>query len=78
MAQGVVDVLEVVEVEEECRRRGVLASGVRHHVRDPVEDQRPVGQPGERVMECQMAELLGALGHELQGAAIGSCRADRA
>ena len=43
VTQGVVDVLEVVEVEEE--RSGVVcvSSGPRHHLGDPVEDQCPIG-----------------------------------
>ncbi len=75
MPQGVVDVLEVVEVQEERGGRGVLASGMRHHVRDPVEDQRPIGQTGEWVVERLMAELVGAFGHELQGP--GSARSQQ-
>jgi hypothetical protein len=61
VAQGVVDVLEVVQIQEEDGHRGVLASGPGQHLVDPVEDQGPIGQVGERVVEGQVVELAGAL-----------------
>ena len=42
VAEGVVDVLEVVEIQEEGGHRGVLAPEPQHHLLEPVEDERPV------------------------------------
>ena len=67
MAQGVVDVLEVVEVEEEQGHRGMVSSGAGQHLVDAVENQGAVGKTGERVMKRLMLELIGAFVHHRQG-----------
>ena len=48
VAERVVDRLEVVEVDEQRRHRGLLARGAREHLLDAVDDQRPVRKVGER------------------------------
>ena len=62
VAQAVVDDLELVEIDEEDgeRRAGPLRAGQR--VRQAVEEERPVGQPGERVVQRLVAQVVdGAL-----------------
>src|ERR1022692_2691368 len=58
MPQGVIDVLEVIEVEKQCCQWGVLASGARQHLFGSVEDQRAVGKPGESIMEGRVGQLI--------------------
>src|ERR1019366_2312541 len=65
MAEGVVDVLEIVEVEEERGDLGVLTSRTRQHAVDAVENQRTVGQTGERIMQRLVLQLIGSLFDEL-------------
>ena len=67
MSQRVVDVLKVVEVQEECRDLGVLSSRAHQHSIDAVENQGTIGQPGERIVQCLVLELIGSLLHELHG-----------
>jgi hypothetical protein len=54
---GVVDLLEVVEVDEEDRRVRARAGGLGERLVDAVDEQRPVRQPGE--------VIVGGLLHEL-------------
>ena len=66
VAEAVVDRLEVVEVEEQ--QGDVVAAAARplERVLDAVQEQRPVRQPGERVVECLVRELVlehAPLGH---------------
>ncbi len=57
--EAVVDQLEVVEVDEgHGRDGGVGAADPGQRVLDPVEEQRPVGQSGEGVVEGLVAQLV--------------------
>ena len=58
VAQAVVHRLEVVEVEEQHRDRVPAAAGQRQRVAHPVPEQRAVGEPGERIVERLVGELL--------------------
>ena len=58
VAQAVVHLLEVVEVEEQHRQRVPVAAGERQRMADPVAEERPVGEPGERVVERLVDQLL--------------------
>ena len=68
VAEGVVERLEVVEVDEQDGDRRVVAALER--VPDAVEQQRAVGHPGERVVERAVAQLVVAgaqrVGHLVQ------------
>ncbi len=77
VAEGVVDVLEVVEVEEERGDVRVLASGARQHSVDAVEDQCAIGQSGERVVQRLVLQLIGSLLHQFHGARSTRARARR-
>ena len=57
VTEAVVDVLEVVEVDEEGGDRRVRASAG-DGVLDPVLEEGPVGQVGERVVEGHVGELV--------------------
>ena len=56
--ERVVDRLEVVEVDEQRRDRCLAAARAREHLLDAVEDQRPVREPGQRIVGRQERELL--------------------
>ena len=59
VAEAVVHELEVVEVDEgDGRDRRVGPADAGQRVLDPVEEQRPVRQPGERVVERLVAQLV--------------------
>ena len=62
VAQPVVHQLEAVEVDEEHRDHGVVVAvgEAGERVLEPVLHERTVGQPGERVVQREVAELLGA------------------
>ena len=49
VAEGVVDLLEPVQIDQSQRRRDQLAVGLAHRLAGPVVQQGPVGQPGEGV-----------------------------
>ena len=66
VAERVVDVLEVVEVDEQRRARRAVAPAADQELLDAVHDQRPVRQVGQRVVQRLMAQLLGALGDQPQ------------
>ncbi len=55
--ERVVDLLEVVDVEEQHGDRGVVAPRTVQSDAEAVEEQRPVGQPGQRVVERAVREL---------------------
>ena len=55
--ERVVDLLEVVDVEEQDRDRGVVAARAVQSDAEAVEEQRPVGEPRERVVERAVREL---------------------
>jgi hypothetical protein len=57
MAERVVDRLEVIEVDEQGGERRLLATRAQHQLLDAIEDQRPIRQPGERVVGRQKREL---------------------
>ena len=59
--------LEVVEVDEQRGRRGLAAPRAHEQLLDAVEDQRPVGEAGQRVVGGQEGELLLAPGELLVG-----------
>ncbi len=50
VAQGVVDVFELVEIDVQGGAEGARATVAGQELFDAVHDQRPVGQPGQRVM----------------------------
>jgi hypothetical protein len=61
--ERVVDALELVEVDEGDRHLTVGAGHPGECLRDPVAEQDPVGQGGERVVQALVRQrLLGALG----------------
>ena len=74
VAEGVVDALEAVEVDEHRRDVGAaVVTGVQEHLLGAVHDQRAVREAGERVVQRLVAELAGLLVDHLQraGAAAG-------
>ena len=58
VAERVVDVLEVVEVEEHDRHVAARAAGQRERVLDAIAEQVPVGEPGQRIVKRQLPQLL--------------------
>jgi len=54
---GVVDLLEVVEVEEHDGRLGSRAAGALERHSEPVEKQGTVGEPGQLVVESLVGEV---------------------
>ncbi len=66
VAERVVDVLEVVEVDEQRRTRRPVALAAGEELLDAVHDQRPVRQVGQRVVQRLMAQLVGAFGDQAQ------------
>ena len=72
VAEAVVDELEAVEVEEQDRRQRAVARQPGQGVLEPVEEQRPVRQAGERVVQRAMADpVLGRLSFERVGQHVG-------
>ena len=67
MAKRVIDVLEVVQVKEECRDGRTLPSGACQHLAGTIEDQGSVGKSSERIVECLVVELVRAFPHQLKG-----------
>jgi len=63
VSHRVIDVFEIVEIKEQDReRRTRVAFGDAQTVFDALDEQRPVGEPGEVIVERLMAEpFLGAL-----------------
>ena len=66
VAEGVVDVLEVVEVDEQRRPCRPVALAAGEELLDAVHDQRPVRQVGQRVVQRLMAQLVGAFGDKAE------------
>ena len=56
---GVVDSLEVVQVHKQHGADAALANDARVGLGEPVLEERPVGEPRERVVECVVRELGG-------------------
>ena len=57
VAQGVVDVLEVVEVDQQHRGHGATPSAAGQRMADAVGEEGAVGETGQRVVERLVAEL---------------------
>ena len=66
VTEGVVDVLEVVEVDEQRRPTGAVAAVADQQLLDAVHDQRPVRQPGQRIVEGLIAQLVGLRADEVR------------
>jgi hypothetical protein len=58
VTEGVVDDLEAVQVEEHHHQRGLLAPGVGQCDGQPVAEEEPVRQPGQRVVVSLILDLL--------------------
>src|SRR5688572_1948708 len=58
VAQRVVDGLEVVQIDEEDCPPPPAASGRRQCLLQPVQQEPSVGQLGQRIVKCQMFDLL--------------------
>ena len=58
VAEGVVDVLEPVEIQEQQRRERPVALGARQRKLETVAEEEPVRQPGERVVRRLVSDLL--------------------
>jgi hypothetical protein len=58
MAEGVVDVLETVEIDYEDRHRDPWPPAAGQGVLQPVGEQGSVGQPGQRIMQGLVDQLL--------------------
>jgi hypothetical protein len=58
MAEGVIDVLEAVEVDHEDRHRDPWAPAAGQGVLQPVGEQGPVGQAGQRIVQSLADELF--------------------
>jgi hypothetical protein len=58
MPESIVHGLEVVEIDEQDRDEGSGSGTARQRVVDPVAEQRAVGQAGQAVVECLVADLL--------------------
>ena len=56
MAQSVVHELEAIEVEEHHCGRGVVPTGAADRLLEPIQEQQPVGQPRQRVVERLVLE----------------------
>ena len=67
MAEGVVDILEVVQIDVERSHGARRSCRTAQHLLGPVEEQRPVRQSGQGVVERLVAQLSGALGHQGEG-----------
>jgi hypothetical protein len=57
VAEPVVDVIEVVQVDEQQRHGGGLAEAAGQGMLDPVGEQSAVGQPGQAVVEGLVFEI---------------------
>ena len=58
MAERIVDVLEVVEVEEHDRDRAVAALGEGHRVLHPIAEQVAIGEQRQGIVERELPQLL--------------------
>ncbi len=70
MAVAIVDLLEMVQVHEHQRQRLMLAAGKPQGLLQPVLQQQPVRQPGQRIMVGTMRQRARQImrgGHVLQG-----------
>ena len=77
MAQGVVDLLEIVQVEEENARLQVVAAGDGERLIRAVDPQTPVGQAGKHVIVGEVVDVRfrgPVVGDVLDRSAQGSAR----
>ncbi len=58
MAEGVVDLLETIDVDVQHRRARVRAACASEHALGSVQHERAIGQAGQRVVERQKAQLI--------------------
>jgi 3-methyladenine DNA glycosylase/8-oxoguanine DNA glycosylase len=58
MAEGVVDVLEAVEIDEQDRQSGLVAVGTLQRLVQAVAEQQAVGQAGQRIVVRLVIELI--------------------
>src|SRR5207245_4215535 len=58
MAEGIIDVLEVVEVEEHDRHRALAALGEGQRVLHAIAEQIAVGEQRQGIVERQLPQLL--------------------
>ncbi len=63
MAIGVVDPLEIIQIDEHQGHFTVMALTVGQHLTQAVLDQPPIGQPGQRIEVGQIIEVLLGLLH---------------
>lgn len=68
---GVVELLETVDAERERGGRHLAAATAHEHLVGAVDDERPVGQPGEHVVQPHGVQLTGLFGRSVEGAAPG-------
>ncbi len=61
--QGVVDLLELVEVDEHQGDLFLAPGGGRERLRDAIAQQHPVGQSGQRIVVREMLQLRLPFGH---------------
>src|SRR3546814_5420085 len=61
MATRIVDVLEAVQIDKQQRQRAVAAPTKRNRLIDAIKKQAAVGQPGEAVVQSQLAVAALAL-----------------
>ncbi len=66
VAECVVDVLELVEVDEQGGHAGVVAAGSSRHLLGAVENEGAVGEARQGVMARLVSELSGAFLDELE------------
>ena len=69
MAERVVDVLEAVDVEEQEADVGATLPRIVDSVLEALGEQPPVGEPGERVEQCEAGVLVGGRA-QLAGGAV--------
>ena len=72
VAVAVVDLLEAVDVDEQRGDRYVEAARAGKDLFGTVENEGPVGQIGERVVQRGVLELAGLLSHQAPRAPAGS------
>ena len=66
MSEPVVDALELVQVEEQQPHLLVLSRGLSGRLCEPVDQQAPIGQPGEPVMIGKAAHPRSVSPHSKQ------------
>ena len=58
MTVGIVDPLEIVDIEAQQRHHLLFALGHRECLRNPVEQQYAIGQSGQEIMRRELLRLL--------------------